>query len=105
MPDTVHTVLWTSDDGWRYHPKHVEQLTDINILYIVVTCWIITNPSIHWTGLGWPQDRSGRVGEDRNLLPLQGLLNNNNTTNNSNILIFSLKGPSSVRLLQILRNS
>ena len=32
MPDTVDTVLWAADDGWIYHPKHVEQLTDMNKL-------------------------------------------------------------------------
>jgi len=26
---------------WKYHPKHVEQLTDINKLYIFASCWII----------------------------------------------------------------
>ena len=41
MPDTVDTVIWAADDGWRYHPKHVEQFADINKLYIVVTCWTI----------------------------------------------------------------
>jgi len=41
MPDTVDTVLWAPDDGWRYHPKHVEQFIDINKLYIVASCWII----------------------------------------------------------------
>jgi len=41
MPDTVYTVIWAPDDGWRYRPKHVEQLTDINKLYIVASCWII----------------------------------------------------------------
>ena len=25
IPDAVDTVLCTPDDGWRYHPKHVEQ--------------------------------------------------------------------------------
>ena len=34
MPDTVETVIWAPDDGWRYHPKHVEQFTDKNKLYI-----------------------------------------------------------------------
>jgi hypothetical protein len=24
MPDAVDTVTWAPDDGWRYHPKHVE---------------------------------------------------------------------------------
>jgi hypothetical protein len=35
------TVIRAPDDGWRYHPKHVEQFTDINKLYIVATCWTI----------------------------------------------------------------
>ena len=30
-----------NDDGWRYHPKHVERFTDINKLYIVASCWTI----------------------------------------------------------------
>jgi len=30
MPDTVDTVIRAHDDGWRYHPKHVEQFADIN---------------------------------------------------------------------------
>jgi hypothetical protein len=29
------------DDGWRYHPKHVEQFIE-NKLYIVASRWIIT---------------------------------------------------------------
>jgi hypothetical protein len=41
MPDAVDTVTWAPDDGWRYHPKHVEQFTDINKLYIVAPHWII----------------------------------------------------------------
>jgi hypothetical protein len=39
MPDAVGTVICLPDDGWRYHPKHVEQFTDINKLYIVASCW------------------------------------------------------------------
>jgi len=27
----------SSDDGWRYHPKHVEQFADINKLYICLS--------------------------------------------------------------------
>jgi hypothetical protein len=37
------SVLWVayaSDDGWKYHPKHVEQFTDINKLCNVASCWI-----------------------------------------------------------------
>jgi len=36
MPDTVDTGTWAPDDGWRYHPKHVEQFTDINKLYYCI---------------------------------------------------------------------
>jgi len=28
MPDAVDTVVCTPDDGWWYHPKHVEQFPD-----------------------------------------------------------------------------
>jgi len=28
------------DDGWRYHPKHVEQFPDINKLCNITSCWI-----------------------------------------------------------------
>jgi len=41
MPDTVDTVTWAADDGWRYRPKHVERFTDINKLYTVASCWTI----------------------------------------------------------------
>ena len=50
MPATVDTVIWAPDDGWRYHPKHVEQFADINKLYIVSSCWIIIDIyyAMHW---------------------------------------------------------
>src|SRR5215475_7337034 len=28
------------DDGWKYHPKHVEQFPDINKVCNVACCWI-----------------------------------------------------------------
>jgi hypothetical protein len=28
IPDAVDTVICAPDDGWWYHPKHVEQFTD-----------------------------------------------------------------------------
>ena len=40
VPDTVNTVVCAPDDGWRYHPKHVEQFPDINKLCNVASCWI-----------------------------------------------------------------
>ena len=30
--DAVDTVVCAPDDGWKYHPKHVEQFPDINKL-------------------------------------------------------------------------
>jgi hypothetical protein len=40
MPDAVNTVACAPDDGWKYHPKHVEQFPEINKLCNVATCWI-----------------------------------------------------------------
>jgi hypothetical protein len=37
---TVYLYLETPDDGWKYHPKHVEQFPDINKLCNFVSCWI-----------------------------------------------------------------
>jgi len=39
IPDAVDTVVCASDDGWGYHPKHVEQFPDINKLCNVASCW------------------------------------------------------------------
>ena len=35
-----NTVVCAPDDGWKYHPKHVEQFPDINKLFNVASCWI-----------------------------------------------------------------
>jgi len=40
IPDVVDTVVCAPDDGWRYHPKHAEQVPDINKLCKVASCWI-----------------------------------------------------------------
>ena len=40
IPDAVDTVVCAPDDGWRYHPKHVEQFPGINKLCKVTSCWI-----------------------------------------------------------------
>jgi len=40
IPDAVDTVVQGTDDGWRHHPKHVEQFPDINKLCKVASCWI-----------------------------------------------------------------
>ena len=34
------TVVCAPDDGWRYHPKHVEHFPNINKLWNVASCWI-----------------------------------------------------------------
>ena len=39
IPDAVDTVVCAPDDGWRYHPKHVEQFTDIIKLRNIASCW------------------------------------------------------------------
>ena len=40
MPDAVDTVVCVPDDGWRYHPKYVEQFPEMNKLCNVASCWI-----------------------------------------------------------------
>jgi len=40
MPDAVDAVVCAPDDGWKYHPKYVEQFPDINKLCNVAPCWI-----------------------------------------------------------------
>ena len=40
IPAAVDTVVCASDDGWRYHPKHVEQFPDTNKRCKVASCWI-----------------------------------------------------------------
>jgi len=41
MPDAADTAILAPDDGWRYHPKHVERFTDINKRYTVASWWTI----------------------------------------------------------------
>jgi hypothetical protein len=38
IPDDVDIVVCAPDNGWRYHPKHVEQFPDINKLCKVASC-------------------------------------------------------------------
>jgi hypothetical protein len=40
IPDAIDTVVCAPDDGWKYHPKHVEQFSDINKLCNIASCWI-----------------------------------------------------------------
>jgi hypothetical protein len=40
IPDAVDRVVCAPDDGWKYHPKHVEQFPDIDKLCNVASCWI-----------------------------------------------------------------
>jgi hypothetical protein len=40
LETAVDAVVCAPDDGWKYHPKHVEQFPDINKLCNVAFCWI-----------------------------------------------------------------
>jgi len=54
--DTVDRVIWAPDDGWRYHPKHVEQLTDINCIFFHLFGQLLTHITRftdHWTLIFW----------------------------------------------------
>ena len=46
MPDSVNTVVCAPDDGWRYHPKHLEQFPEINKLCNVASSWIYVYQNI-----------------------------------------------------------
>jgi hypothetical protein len=58
ISDAVDTVVCAPDDGWKYHPKHVEQLPDINKLCNVASCWIYigillgAHPILHISRIG-----------------------------------------------------
>jgi hypothetical protein len=39
IPDAVGTAVCAPDDGWKYHPKHVEHFPVINKLCNVASCW------------------------------------------------------------------
>jgi hypothetical protein len=57
IPDAVDTVVCTPDDGWKYHPKYVEQFLDINKLCNVASSWIYigillgAHPILHISGI------------------------------------------------------
>jgi hypothetical protein len=38
--EEVDEVVCAPDDGWNYHPKHVEQFPDISKLCNIASCWI-----------------------------------------------------------------
>jgi hypothetical protein len=40
IPDAVDTGVCALDDGWWYHPKHVEQFPDTINCVNVTSCWI-----------------------------------------------------------------
>jgi hypothetical protein len=40
IPDALNTVVCTPGDGWRYHPKRVDQFPDINKVCKVASYWI-----------------------------------------------------------------
>ena len=42
VTNAVDKVVYTPDDGWRYHPKHVEQLPDkINCVTLNLVGYIL----------------------------------------------------------------
>jgi len=47
IPDAVDTVVCAPDDGWRYHPKHVELFPYINKLRNNVQQLHVQQPSTH----------------------------------------------------------
>jgi hypothetical protein len=49
IPDAADTVVCTPDDGWRYHPKHVEQSPDkINCVVLHIYIRILGARFVHY---------------------------------------------------------
>jgi hypothetical protein len=40
LETAVDAAVCAPGDGWKYHPKHVEQFLHINKLCNVASCWI-----------------------------------------------------------------
>jgi hypothetical protein len=53
VPDAVITIICAPDDGWQYHPKHVERAVYRNIT--VYSCISLGNYS-HWFTMHWPMN-------------------------------------------------
>ena len=51
MPDVADIVVCPPDDGWRRHPKHVEQFKDINKLCNFASFWIYIGIYLRCTDL------------------------------------------------------
>jgi len=54
--DAVDTVVWAPNDGWWYHPKHVEQFPDK--LCNVASCWIYIRIIVHLSRVLSQMDRA-----------------------------------------------
>ena len=50
------------DDGWRYHPKHVEKFPDINKL-----CTVASFLDICWNKVTWKYRRRLRDNKERDM--------------------------------------
>jgi len=61
VTDAVETVVCAPDDGWRYHPTHVEQFPEINKLSDVASCWIYIRIYLRYTD---PQTLNKSKGKD-----------------------------------------
>jgi hypothetical protein len=68
----VAYVVCTPDDGWKYHPKHVEQFPDINCVTLHL-CWIYSyieillgaRPVLHISRIRVNVDISQEVHKDK----------------------------------------
>jgi len=49
IPDAVDTVVCAADDGWWYHPKHVERIPDkINCVTLHLVGYILEECLVTW---------------------------------------------------------
>ena len=64
IPDAVDTVLCAPDDGWWYHPKHVEQFPHKINCVTFASCWIFIGTFYAIKGKGKVHPRTGHGGPE-----------------------------------------
>ena len=101
MPDTVDSVIWAPDDGWKYHPKHVEKFIDIDKLYIVASCWIIF--ATYYTMHVPFNIKSGTLVSVRTIATVSCYMWHSRVTEHANAIYFWILLPHTIPLLCALR--
>jgi len=66
LPLAASSSVCAPDDGWSYHPKHVEQFSDINKLCNAASCWIYIGIYLRCTDPWTLNETDASEGKKRN---------------------------------------